>query len=396
MTEYRIAARVKEYRNSIIREVAEKGRMVPNFCTFALGNPAVEGIPIEELQSCVTESVLNAPLSAFKYGPIEGDDALKKWIANRLVGVKGFPVRDNRIMLVAGSGKSLGYLPRVMCDPGDEVFFDHFSYPNAYYSVRNIGAVAVPIPMDEFGMIPDALEQHARRGKGKYIYLIPNFHNPTGMTMPLQRRKDLYEIARKYDLVIYEDDPYGEIRFAGEDIPAIKTFDEDNRVVYAGSFSKTLSAGLRVGYTYANEKLDQKLKMVRGGDGQDAVFPQIVIRKYLERYNYDQHLDDIRKIYQKKCHMMLDLLDQYMPEPYRITRPEGGMFIWVTVPEYVDIAELSDVCIAAGVGIVQSKAFSVDPDDPGHAFRLNFSSPPESDMERGIETLGRIAKHYCR
>lgn len=213
--------------------------------------------------------------------------------------------------------------------------------------------------------------------------------------MPLQRRKDIYEIARKYDLVIYEDDPYGEIRFAGEDVPAIKTFDEDDRVVYAGSFSKTLSAGLRVGYTYADAALDQKMKMIRGGDGQDAVFPQIVVRKYLEQFDYDQHLETIREIYRQKCDLMLTLLNRYMPESYKITKPDGGMFIWVTAPEHIDAAQLSDACIAEGVGIVQSKAFSVDPDDPGHAFRLNFSAPSESDIKKGTEILGRIAKRYC-
>ena len=215
-----------------------------------------------------------------------------EWVKNRLVKDKGCAPEGNRVILLSGSGKGLSLIARTMCQEGDEAYCDAFCFMNATANMRNVGAAAVGIPGDDQGMIPEALEERARSGKGKYIYLIPNFHNPMGITIPLQRRKDLYAVACKYDLVIYEDDPYGDIRFAGEPVPAFKSLDTDNRVVYAGSFSKTLSAGLRAGYLYAPEGLAGYLAAVKTADGQEPLLNQQDYAKaftYLDKVDWNCH-----------------------------------------------------------------------------------------------------------
>ena len=266
---YQFPQKVSENRLSLIRETTDRGRAVPGFISFAMGNPAAETIPVDLISQSAAEVLCEDPMSILQYGPATGDPKLLSWIKNRLVRFKCAPAKGNKVMLLTGSGKGLALVPRTLCTEGDTAFCDAFSYPNSFNCMRNAGVVPVGIPADEAGMIPDLLEEKARQTPGRYLYLIPNFQNPTGRTMPLERRKEIYRIAQKYDLIIYEDDPYGEIRFRGEEIPSIKSLDTDGRVLYAGSFSKTLSAGLRVGFLYGPDALIDKLISVKDADGQD-------------------------------------------------------------------------------------------------------------------------------
>lgn len=392
---YRFPGKIDGNTKNLILEVAEKGRGIPGFISFAMGNPARESIPADLLRRCAAEVFEEDPIGLLQYGPSAGDPSLIAWIQDRMVQKKGFPAGGNRVMLLSGSGKGLGLMPRTLCAEGDEAYCDAFCFPNATASMKNVGAVPVGIPMDDQGMIPEALEERARSGKGKYIYLIPNFHNPMGMTLPLQRRQDLYEVAAKYDLLIYEDDPYGEIRFAGEEIPAFKSMDRDGRVVYAGSFSKSLSAGLRVGWLYAEEELIRRFSVVKTADGQEPLLNQRIIAKCLGSMDFDRHLDAVRQIYGRKCRLMAEGLKTFCSPRCKVLVPEGGMFIWVTLPEDVDVDAVSDAVIQAGVGVVKSQAFAVDPGCPGHALRLNFSALPDEQIERGVEIFGRVTREFC-
>ena len=333
-------------------------------------------------------------MSILQYGPATGDHKLLAWIKNRLVRRKGAPEKGNKAMLLAGSGKGLALVPRTLCTEGDAAFCDAFSYPNSFNCMRNAGVVPIGVPADEAGMIPELLEEKARQTPGKYLYLIPNFQNPTGRTMPLERRKEIYRIAQKYDLIIYEDDPYGEIRFRGEEIPSIKSLDTDGRVLYAGSFSKTLSAGLRVGFLYGPDALIDKLISVKDADGQDPLYSQKIIVRCLEKMDYDAHLKSISEVYARKCGLITRGLREHCPDVCRFSSPDGGMFVWVTLPEGTDVIRLNDALIGAGVGAVRSKAFSVMPEDPGHAFRLNFSAPSDTDIRKGTEIFGQTIRKY--
>lgn len=391
---YNFPQKVMGSQKSLIRDIAEKGKMIPGFISFALGNPATEGIPEQLLIDCAAEVFAEDPMGVFQYGPMVGDAALRDWVQERVVTTKGCPREDHTVILLTGSGKALSLVPRTLCAEGDEMFCDAYTFPNAYNSVRNIGAIPVGISMDEYGMLPDALEEAARSGKGKYIYLIPNFQNPTGMTMPEERRKAIYAIAQRYDLLIYEDDPYGEIRFAGEPVPTFKSMDTDGRVMYVGSFSKTLSAGLRVGFLYAHKDLAAKISSVKSADGQDPLYNQRIVRKALERMDYDQHLVEISAIYGRKCRLMVDGLREHCADGCRIYEPEGGMFVWVSMPAYMNVDAVSDAALQAGVGVVKSAAFAVDQERPGRAFRLNFSAATDEDIVAGVKRLGEITQRF--
>lgn len=392
---YRVPERLNRNTRNLILEVAEKGRSIPGFISLAMGNPAEEAIPADLIRTCMEEVMAEDLVGLLQYGPMSGDAALMEWVKNRLVGDKGCAPEGNRVILLSGSGKGLSLIARTLCQEGDEAYCDDFCFMNATANMRNVGAAAVGIPGDDQGMIPEALEERARSGKGKYIYLIPNFHNPMGITIPLQRRKDLYEVARRYDLVIYEDDPYGDIRFAGEPVPSFKSLDTDGRVVYAGSFSKTLSAGLRVGYLYAPEGLADKLAAVKTADGQEPLLNQRVIGRCLSKLDFNDYLASISRIYGRKCALMADTLRRSCSARCRILVPEGGLFIWVELPEGADMDAVNEAAIAAGVGVVPSAAFAVDETKPGHAFRLNFSALPDEKIVRGAEIFGEVTQRFC-
>lgn len=392
---YRVPERLNRNTRNLILEVAEKGRSIPGFISLAMGNPAEEAIPADLIRTCMEEVMAENLVGLLQYGPMSGDAALMEWVKNRLVSDKGCAPEGNRVILLSGSGKGLSLIARTLCQEGDEAYCDGFCFMNATANMRNVGAVAVGIPGDDQGMIPEALEERARSGKGKYIYLIPNFHNPMGITIPLQRRKDLYEVARRYDLVIYEDDPYGDIRFAGESVPSFKSLDTDGRVVYAGSFSKTLSAGLRVGYLYAPEGLTDKLAAVKTADGQEPLMNQRVIGRCLSKLDFNDYLASISGIYGRKCALMADTLRRSCSARCRILVPEGGLFIWVELPEEADMDAVNEAAIAVGVGVVPSAAFAVDETKPGHAFRLNFSALPDEKIVRGAEIFGEVTRRFC-
>lgn len=393
--EFQFPKKVTGSQGSLIRDIAEKGKTIPEFVSFAIGNPAKESIPTELLQECVSEIFTEDPMAVFQYGPMVGEASLAAWIKNRVVTTKGCAAENNKVLLLAGSGKALGLVPRTLLDNGDEAYCDAYTFPNSFNSIKNVGGVPVAIPMDEQGMIPEALEKAAQSGKGKYVYLIPNFQNPTGATMPLSRRKELYDVACKYNLIIYEDDPYGEIRFKGEQVPTIKSIDTENRVLYVGSFSKTLSAGLRVGFVYGPDAVIQIMGKVKSADGQDPVYNQKIIMRCLEKMDYDEHLKKISQIYGAKCKLMLDGLKEHCSKAVNIIEPEGGMFIWVNIPEQIDINAMSDAALAAGVGVVKSEAFATDGNKPGHGFRLNFSAPTDEAIVKGTRIFGEITKQFC-
>ena len=264
---------------NFIREVFERGVGVPGFISFGIGNPAPEAIPVKVIEDAFDFIVHDNPMGLLQYGPMQGDARLAELTLQRLSKVHHMNLEGQGLIISNGAGQLLGLVPITVCEPGDEVYMDDYTFTSAINSVRNMGAKAVGIKTDEFGMIPSELEKAAQSGKGKYIYLIPNFQNPTGITMPLERRKEIYAIASKYDLFIYEDDPYGEIRFAGEHVPTFKSFDTENRVLYAGSYSKTLSAGLRVGFLLGPEDVIGTIQALKNNTA--GQMPLVTPRDYI-------------------------------------------------------------------------------------------------------------------
>ena len=392
-TQFKFPEKTLSGAPSLIRAVADKGKKIPGFTSLAIGNPAPEAIPVKEILAAANEVLAGNPMDIMQYGIMTGYPALREMTLKRLTEVKHIPEKDKGLIVTVGSGQALGLVPRSVCQEGDEVFSDQYAFSNALNAIRVAGCKLTGIAMDDEGMIPEALEEAAKSGKGKYIYLIPNFQNPTGITLPLQRRKDLYEVARKYDLLIYEDDPYGELRFKGEHVPAMASFDEDGRVLYAGSYSKILSAGLRVGYLYGNKKLTDKIQNLKNAtDGQSPMMTQMIVEKSIARLDMPVYLDNLCKLYGHKCETMLEVLKATCAEDVKITEPEGGMFIWVTLPDRLPVDEFSEKCIENGVGIVKSAGFAADMKKPGNSFRINFTSLPIEQNVKAVEIIGKLTR----
>ncbi|MGB5823719.1 MAG: PLP-dependent aminotransferase family protein [Proteocatella sp.] len=389
--------RVKDIRPSPIREVGVRGATIPGFISLALGSPAAESFPIKELHMITNQIFEKSAEYALQYGATAGISDLVKKIKLRLHEKYNFDIENNEILVVTGSQQGLDIMPRVFCNEGEGVFCDDFTFTGAICAMRTSGARPVGIKTDEHGMMPSSLlEAIESNPDGKYIYLIPNFHNPTGKTMPLGRRKEIYKIAVENKLFIYEDDPYGEIRFKGDMLPSFKSFDTENIVVYAGSFSKTLAAGLRVGYIFAGKNIMEKFIPVKGFiDSQTPAITQLMVLGFLRDYDYEKHLEFVRGIYGKKCKVMTEALDSFLHPDVKRTEPEGGMFVWITMPEYVDCDSFFEELMQMGVGIVGSHAFATDEKSRGKSFRLNYSANTEENIEAAVKKLGELSYKYC-
>lgn len=382
---------------NFIRKVFERGAGIPGFISFCIGNPASEAIPVEQIQEAFDHVVHTNPIEILQYGPMAGDAHLAEQTVERLVKVRHMPTKGQQILISIGAGQDLGLVPRTLCEPGDEVFMDAYSFTSGINAVRNVGAEAVGIAMDDFGMIPEALEEAAKKGKGKYIYLIPNFQNPTGITMPLERRKAIYAIAAKYNLFIYEDDPYGEIRFTDTIVPTFKEMDTDNRVIYAGSYSKTLSAGLRVGFLYGPKQAIDAIQALKNNqDGQMPLVTQRVISRLLDVIDYDTQIKKVSTVYKEKADLMMATLRAHGSDKVHFVEPTGGMFLWLTMPDGVDCDAFFEACMEHKVGIVPGAAFAADGVPAGQSFRFSFTFPSKEQIVQGMSIVGELTKTFIK
>lgn len=382
---------------NFIRKVFERGAGIPGFISFGIGNPASEAIPVEAIQEAFDHVVHTNPIEILQYGPMAGDARLAEQTVERLVKVRHMPTEGQQILISIGAGQDLGLVPRTLCEPGDEVFMDAYSFTSGINAVRNVGAKAVGIAMDDFGMIPEALEEQAKKGKGKYIYLIPNFQNPTGITMPLERRKAIYAIAAKYNLFIYEDDPYGEIRFTDNIVPTFKEMDTDNRVIYAGSYSKTLSAGLRVGFLYGPKQAIDAIQALKNNqDGQMPLVTQRVVSRLLDVIDYDAQIKHVSTVYKEKADLMMQTLRTHGSDKVHFVEPKGGMFLWLTMPDGVDCDAFFEACMEHKVGIVPGAAFAADGVPAGQSFRFSFTFPSKEQIVAGMTIVGQLTKSFIK
>ncbi len=396
MIQYTLPPKATAQKGSFIREIFERGQGIPGFISFGIGNPASEAIPVKIIQQAFAEVVNNQPLDILQYGPMVGSTRLAEQIVERLVTKKNMPKEGQGILISSGSGHCLGLVPRTLCSEGDEVFMDEYTFTNGISAPKSAGAVPVAVAMDDDGMIPEALEEAAKSGKGKYIYLIPNFQNPTGITMSEERRRAIYEVAKKHNLFIYEDDPYGELRFTDTIIPSFKEMDTEDLVLYAGSFSKTLSAGLRVGFLYGPEAIINAIQSIKSAsDGQMPMVTQLVVSKVLDTIDYDEHLKQVSSVYKEKYDIMSAALNSYASNKIKLTNVQGGMFTWMTLPDHVDPDAFFNACMDAKVGIITSAAFSTKGLTTGNSFRLSFSYPTKEKIEEGARILGEVTKRFC-
>lgn len=378
---------------SAIREIF-KSLSDPEIIAFAAGNPAAESFPSEKLAGLASEIFAKNASQALQYGITEGYPKLRDQVTERLEKRFNIKREGNGVMIVSGGQQGLELTCKVMCNEGDVVLTEDPSFIGALNAFRSNGAKTVGVEMDDDGINIEKLKEAIiGNPRAKLLYLIPTFHNPAGTTMSLEKRRAVYEICRESGLLIIEDNPYGELRFAGEEIPTIKSFDDAGIVVYCGSFSKILSAGMRVGFLSAPEAVFQKIVVAKQvEDVHTNQFFQMLCAEFTEKYGLDEHIAGVSELYRRKCELMLGELERNMPDCVKFTRPEGGLFVWLTLPESIDLQTFVKKALEKKVAVVPGTAFSPAESEISHCFRITYSTPTEEQIVRGVGILAETVK----
>ncbi len=391
--EYILSDNIKDMKPSAIREIF-KSLGTPGAISFAAGNPSPESFPVEDITRIANKILTENATASLQYGTTEGYNPLRALVEKRIKEKFGCGKEGDMTIITSGGQQGIELLCKVLCNRGDEVICENPSFIGALNAFRSIGAVPVGVPLDDDGINLEALENELReRNRVKFMYLIPTFHNPAGITTSLEKRKAVYALAQKYDVVILEDNPYGELRFAGEDVPTFKSMDTDGRVVYCGSFSKVLSAGMRVGFVCGNETLIQKMVVAKQvEDVHTNQFFQMIVAGFMTECDMDAHIAKIRALYKHKATLMIAALEKYMPKEVKFTRPDGGLFLWCTLPKGVELSDFVKEAVAQKVFVVPGTAFNCDENAPSDSFRLNYSMPSDEDIDKGVKILADIIK----
>ena len=391
--DYQFSSRISGVTPSAIREIF-KFTADPSVISLAAGNPSAEAFPIKEFQELSAEIFSQNPVGALQYSISEGYPPLRQKLMKRLSEKNNIGREADDLIIVSGAQQGIELSAKCLCNEGDTIICEAPSFIGSLNAFRSYGINLSGIPMEEDGMNTQLLEKALKEGKNvKAIYVIPTFQNPSGITTSLEKRKAIYALAKKYSVMIIEDNPYSDLRFAGEDIPTIKSFDEDGLVIYCGSFSKVLSAGMRVGYVSAPSPVISKLTVAKQvSDVHTNIFFQMLADLFILRYGLDEHIKNIKDVYRRKCTLMLDCIAKEFNPSVEYTKPQGGLFIWCTLPDGIDMMEFCRKAVQNKVAVVPGNAFLTNESDPCQSFRLNFSAPSDEQIVKGIEILGKLTK----
>lgn len=391
--EYRYSDKIKNLKPSAIREIF-KSLADPTIISFSGGNPSPESFPADEMAKISAELYSESANVALQYSVTEGYPPLRSALAARLHDRFGIGNENDSTIIVSGGTQGIELTCKILCNEGDAVLCEDPTFIGALNAFRSNGAKTIGIPAENGGIDADALEKAIlEHPEAKLLYIIPTFHNPMGTTMSYEKRVAVYEVCKRHGLVILEDNPYGELRFAGEDIPTIKSMDTDGIVIYCSTFSKILSAGMRVGYVTAPDSIIQKMVVAKQvEDVHTNIFFQMVCHKYMTEYDLDGHIKKICSLYEHKSALMLAALDKYMPDYVKYTRPEGGLFIWCTLPDSINCDDFVKKALEMKVAVVPGKAFNCDTDAPSQSFRLNYSMPTDDQIEIGVKRLAEAIR----
>ncbi len=389
--EYVFSNRISSLKPSAIREILKvtaSGNVIP----FAAGNPAPEAFPLDVVGEIGAKIFAENPITALQYSITEGYDPLRKAVMGDMKNRHNIGRGFDDILITAGAQQVMGLSAKVFLNEGDIVLCETPSFIGSLNSFRSLNASLRGIEIESDGMNLERLEEALKKEKNvKLIYTIPNFQNPSGITLSFEKRKKLYELAKKYSVLILEDNPYGETRVTGEDIPSIKSMDEDGIVIYAGSFSKIFAPGIRVGYCIAPQEIIAKMTVAKQGeDVHTPVFNQMLVYEWMTNYDFLAHISKIKDVYRKRINLMCGLLDSELSGFFDYTRPEGGLFIWCKLPDSIPMLDYAKKAAEAGVAVVPGIAFAVTPEDKINAVRLNYSTPTEKGIADGIRLLAGI------
>lgn len=383
----RFARRMESVRPSTIREILKVTEQ-PEIISFAGGLPAPELFPVDDVLLATERVLRESGASSLQYSPSEGFAPLREVFAAES-RKRGIECCADDILIMTGSQQPLDLAGKIFLDAGDCVLTESPTYMAAIQAFQTYGARFAAVPTDEMGLIPDELPALIERERPKFLYTIPNFQNPTGVTLTAERRKTLYAIAARYGLIVLEDDPYGALRYAGTTIPPIKALDTDGIVIYQSTVSKTIAPGLRVGWVVAAKEIRSKLTIAKqAADLHTSSLDQRIVHRYLADFDSDAHIEIIRRSYGERFSIMDATLRETMPPGFTWTHPEGGMFLWVTCPDGVNTNELMREAIARKVLFVPGQDFFSNA--PGLRYmRLNFSNASPERIRAGI---GRLAE----
>lgn len=394
---FNISDRMSTMKGSAIREIF-KALADPEVISLAGGNPAPELFPSEEMAQIANEVLTNQPVTALQYGITEGYQPLRELVKKLLEERENITEDFNDTIIVSGGQQGIELATKCLVNSGDAVIVEEPSFIGALNAFRSYGAKLVGVPVDEDGMNIDALEKAVKENKNvKMIYTIPTFQNPSGITMSVEKRKKLYKIALENNIVIIEDNPYGELVFDGNKMPTIKSMDTEGIVIYSGSFSKVLAPGMRVGFVSGHKDIVAKMVVAKQvSDVHTPVLTQMLAYEYITRYGLDKHITEIRKLYKHKCQTMLDAIEKYFPKSVTHTVPDGGLFIWCDLNGDYDMNEIAKECTARKVACVPGSTFMTDLDKPCSAFRLNYSTVTDEKIVKGIKILGEVLSNTVK
>jgi 2-aminoadipate transaminase len=388
--EYNFSQKMSGLQPSAIREIL-KATQVPGVISFAAGNPAAESFPLAEIAGITQDIMRTNPVTALQYGISEGYEPLRLTTLEFL-GQRGIRSTLAELIITSGGQQGIELATKVLCDEGDVVVCEKPTFVGALNTFRSYNVRLQSVELEEDGMNLAALEDILRTEKKvRFLYIIANFNNPTGLCTSLAKRRAIYALARKYEVLILEDNPYSELRFAGEDIASFKSLDTEQIVLHAGSYSKIIAPGLRVGYLCAPAPIISKAVVAKqASDVHTSGLTQMICERFLNLPEFAGHLTQVREICRQKCLLMLETMAAEFPQDVTWTRPQGGLFIWVTLPDRLDMMDFCRRAAAAKVAVVPGNAFLAVAEERTNAFRLNFSTPTAEERGRGIAILGEL------
>ncbi len=397
--EYRFADQIVHLNPSAVREIL-KYSADPEVVPLSAGNPAPEAFPVKALQEISSRVLAGRAIDALQYSTTEGYAPLRNLLKTYMKEKHGVGRDFDELLVTSGAQQALELLAKALINPGDVVLCEAPSFVGALNSFRSVGAKLVGVPLQSDGIDVEALEAAMKANpNAKFLYTIPNFQNPAGVTMSMDKRRRVYALAKEYGILVAEDNPYGDLRYSGENVPAIKSLDEEGIVMYAGTFSKVISPGLRVGYAIAPKTLLQKMIVCKQGeDVHTNIWSQILCDEFMANYDYEAHLEGLRSLYRVKAEKMLALIEEHLvPAGITYDKIDGGLFVWCHLPEGANMPEFCTLAVKDHkVAVVPGNAFMPYETDPCQSFRINFSTPSDEAMERGIKKLGEFAREYLK
>ncbi len=392
--EYKFSDKVSGLKASAIREIL-KFTADPEVISFAAGNPAPEAFPKKEIAEISAELLRDDPILALQYSITEGYTPLREFLKTWLGSKNCFHPEFDDLIVTSGGQQANELSCKVLLNEGDTLICESPSFIGSLNAFRSYNVNLVGVDMEEDGIDLNKLEDALKREKNvKILYLIPNFQNPTGRTMSFEKRKAVYELACKYDFIILEDDPYGELRFAGTNIPSIKSLDTEGRVIYSSTFSKLISSGFRTGFVSAPAPIIQKIVVCKQvSDVHSNIWAQVVSHRFMTTVDREAHFNKLRDIYRNKCELMCSHIENGFSKKITYVKPEGGLFIWCTLPDDCDMNAFCTKAVQEyKVAVVPGNSFNIREGDISHSFRLNYSTPTNEQIDKGMEILARMTR----